>query len=198
MKKIILTAAVAALSIGCASAPKQEAPQVSAAEKRALVAEGKQVFMEFGNTLKGHLKGGLKRGGPDKALQVCNLIAPSVAADISKKYGVEVGRTSLKLRNPDNAPDAWEKSVLLKFEERKAAGEDVSKIAYSEVVSEGGKNYFRMMKAIPTAKKPCLACHGGKLKPAIAKRIDELYPDDKARGFKEGDIRGAFTLKEEI
>jgi len=196
MKKIILAAIVATLPIACATT--EEAPQVSATEKKALAAEGKEIIMEFGKTLVGHVKKGMKSGGPIKTIEVCNKVAPSVAADLSKKYGVELGRTSLKLRNPDNASDAWEKSVLLKFEERKAAGEDVKKMAYTEVVIENGKQYFRMMKAIPTAQKPCLMCHGGKVKPGIEAKLGSLYPEDKARGYKAGDIRGAFTLKQEL
>ena len=125
-------------------------------------------------------------------------IAPAVAAKLSKKYGVELGRTSLKLRNPNNAPDAWEKSVLMKFEQRKAAGEKVKTMAYKEIVMEDGKQYFRMMKAIPTAQKPCLMCHGGKVKAGIENQLSKLYPEDKARGYKAGDIRGAFSLKKEL
>jgi hypothetical protein len=49
------------------------------------------------------------------------------------------------------------------------------------------------MKAIPTAEL-CLTCHGEALDPELQATLDELYPADKARGFKEGDIRGAFTL----
>jgi len=163
-----------------------------------LKSEGKRVFMEFGGKLKGHLKGGLKSGGPTEAIAVCNEVAPSVAAELAKKYDIELGRTSLKLRNPKNAPDTWETQVLTQFEERKAKGEKVGKIAYSEIVEEDGQRYFRMMAAIPTAKKPCLACHGGSIKPAIAKKLDTLYPADMARGFKAGDIRGAFTLKRKL
>ena len=169
--------------------------QAGDADQKALSAEGKKIFMEFGKTLKGHLKGELKSGGPVAAIDVCNKVAPSVAAELSKKHGVTLSRTSLKLRNPENAPDAWEKGVLLKFEERKAAGESIKKMAYSEIVTENGKQVFRMMAALPTAKKPCLACHGGELKPAVANKIDSLYPKDEARGYKAGDIRGAFTLK---
>jgi len=106
-----------------------------------------------------------------------------------------VGRTALKLRNPDNAPDAWELRVLNQFEDRKAKGEDPKKIAFGEVVDDGGVQCFRFMKAIPTAKKPCTVCHGGNIKPEIAALLDELYPNDEARGFKEGDIRGAFSLR---
>lgn len=191
MKKIILAVMLGSL----ASVTTAHAGDV---DKKALAAEGKKIIMEFGKTLVGHVKKGMKSGGPVKTIEVCSKIAPSVAADLSQKHGVELSRTSLKLRNPDNAPDSWEKGVLMKFEERKAAGESVKTMAYTEVVSEGGKQYFRMMKAIPTAQKPCLMCHAGKIKPGVEAKLGSLYPEDKARGYKAGDIRGAFTLKKQL
>ncbi|MCW8888513.1 MAG: DUF3365 domain-containing protein, partial [Gammaproteobacteria bacterium] len=74
----------------------------------------------------------------------------------------------------------------------------VKTMAYTEVVMEDGKQYFRMMKAIPTAQKPCLMCHAGTIKPPVEAKLKSLYPDDKARGYKAGDIRGAFTLKKAL
>ena len=195
MKKLILAAVVLTLPIACTTdAPRQ----VSAGEQKALAAEGKKIFKEFGKTLVGHVKKSMKSGGPVKTITVCNEIAPAVAAKLSKKHGVELGRTSLKLRNPNNAPDAWEKNVLMKFEQRKAAGEKLKTMAFKEIVMEDGKQYFRMMKAIPTAKKPCLMCHGSKVKAEIENQLIKLYPEDKARGYKAGDIRGAFSLKKEL
>ncbi|MDH5766256.1 MAG: DUF3365 domain-containing protein [Gammaproteobacteria bacterium] len=196
MKKIILALMVTTLPVACATIEKT--PQLTDSEKQALVAEGKKIFMEFANNLVGHVKGGLKSGGPVKTIEICNRVAPAVAAELSIKHGVELARTSLKLRNPDNAPDAWEKNVLIKFEERKAAGEDIQKLAYNEIIIEDGKAYFRMMKAIPTAEKPCLMCHGEKARQDIDSKLSELYPEDKARGYKTGDIRGAFTLKKAL
>jgi hypothetical protein len=195
MKKNILLVILTTLFAACSTL---DTDRLSVAEKQALTTESKKIFMEFGQTLKGHLKEGLKSGGPVRAIDVCNQITPGVAADLAEKHGVELRRTSLKLRNPANAPDAWEKNVLIKFEKRKAAGEDVKNIAYTEVIIENGQRVFRMMKAIPTAQKPCLVCHGGKLKPSIAKKIDALYPEDMARDFKAGDIRGAFSLKKAL
>jgi hypothetical protein len=54
----------------------------------------------------------------------------------------------------------------------------------------------RYMKAIPTAAKPCLACHGAKISPEVAAKLDDIYPEDKARGYGAGDIRGAFTIRQ--
>jgi hypothetical protein len=48
------------------------------------------------------------------------------------------------------------------------------------------------MKAIPTGAV-CLTCHGTEVKPEVLTKIKELYPNDKATGYQEGDIRGAFV-----
>ena len=103
----------------------------------------------------------------------------------------------MKLRNPNNEPDAWELKVLNQFEARKAAGESPDAIAFGEVVEMDGKKQFRFMKAIGTADL-CLSCHGSDIKPDVAAKLDGFYPNDQARGFSKGDIRGAFTLKKEL
>jgi len=149
--------------------------------------------MEFGKTLKGKMQQAMKAGGPLNAIGVCNADAPGIAADMSNKKGWEVGRTSLKVRSASNAPDAWETKVLNDFEKRKAEGANPKKLEHYEVVSENGKKMFRYMKAIPTGKV-CTNCHGQNIDPAVNAKLKELYPDDKATGFKVGDIRGAFAI----
>lgn len=184
MKKLLL------LTLFCTVS----ATPVAASNLEQLASENRAVIKEFMDELKEHLMAGMKEGGPIKAIEVCNVKAPAIAMAQSKKHGWEVGRTSLKVRNPDNAPDAWEQAVLEKFEARKKAGEDPKTMEYYEVVTQDGKPAFRYMKAIPTAKKPCLVCHGTNIQPKLAEALDKLYPQDQARGFKAGDIRGAFTI----
>ncbi len=163
----------------------------------ANINEGKGIIKAFAGDLKGELKKGMKEGGPMKAVQACNTVAPHIAEAHSQMSRWDVARTSLKLRNPDNAPDAWETAVMKEFEDRKAAGEDPMKLLKAEVVEEQGRKVFRMMKAIPTAEV-CTKCHGGEIDEKMEARLDELYPEDKARGFKVGDLRGAFTLKKPL
>jgi hypothetical protein len=44
-----------------------------------------------------------------------------------------------------------------------------------------------------------LNCHGGdNVKPPIIEKLAELYPDDMARGFSEGEMRGVFTLSKQL
>jgi hypothetical protein len=159
----------------------------------ARAAAARTTSMELMKTLKAELQHGMEAGGPVNAIGVCNVRAPHIAADFSTTTGWDVGRTSLRLRNHRNAPDAWEMAVLEQFMRRKAAGEDPATMEYYEVVEMDGKQSFRYMKAIPTAEL-CLACHGKDLDPAVDAKLKALYPDDHARGYEAGDIRGAFTI----
>ncbi len=109
-----------------------------------------------------------------------------------------MGRTSLKVRNTDlDTPDAWERQVLSAFEQRQAAGEDPQTMVQAEVVETENGKAFRFMKAIPTAEV-CLACHGSAINPEVAAAIDQHYPNDQARGYSLGDIRGAFSLSKPL
>jgi len=158
------------------------------------VVASRGVAQTFGATLKEALQQAIQSGGPVNGIAVCREKAGQIAADLGQKEGMLIGRTSLKLRNPANAPDNWELAVLKQFEARKEQGESADKLEFFAVIDDDqGQKTFRYMKAIPTAGL-CLSCHGENIDPAVDAKLKELYPNDKARGFKEGELRGAFTL----
>ncbi len=161
----------------------------SMTESDPRVTESRAAVKAFGNELITQLKQALEDGGPVKAIKVCNSKAPEIAAKLSSEYDWKIGRTSLKTRNPNNNPDEWETTVLQQFEQRKQQGEDIATLEYYETTAKG----FRYMKAIPT-KGLCLTCHGDAISESVKATLVELYPEDKATGFKAGDIRGAFTV----
>jgi len=167
-----------------------------AVSNETLAAEARGITAQFADKLKGELMGAMKVDGPLKAIEVCQVSAPALASDASAN-GWTVGRTSLKVRNPNNAPDEWEKRVLEDFDAAKSNGADASKLQRFEIVEKNGARTFRIMKAIPTAEM-CLTCHGEVLKEPVKAKLAELYPQDRATGYKEGDIRGAFTLSRPI
>jgi hypothetical protein len=189
MSKTTLAGSALAIAAALAAAP------LAAAETTQEDAEqARQLIKSFATTLQGELKAAMQEGGPVNAVGVCKEKAPAIAAGLSEESGWEVGRTSLKTRNTAlNAPDAWETEVLEQFESRKANGESPKGMTYASVVdTEDGKMY-RFMQAIPT-QQVCLACHGESIALDLANALDEAYPDDQARGYSLGDIRGAFTL----
>ena len=169
------------------------ASQVCASDNSQMTAQTRDAIKALAAELKGTLQSTMKSGGPVKAISVCNEKAPELARKVSIQKGMEVGRTSLRVRNELNAPDTWELSVLEQFEQRKARGEAVKQIEYSETTLHNGSKVFRYMKAIP-ADDVCLVCHGENLAPNLSAELDKLYPNDKATGFRKGDIRGAFTV----
>jgi hypothetical protein len=164
-----------------------------ATDNQQLVNETRSAIKSLGSELKATLQSSMKSDGPVKAISVCNVQAPKLAQKVSTEKGMEVGRTSLKTRNPLNAPDPWELSVLEQFEHRKAEGEALKTIEYSEIVQHNGNKVFRYMKAIPT-DDVCLMCHGKQIPENLSAELEKLYPDDQATGFSKGDIRGAFTV----
>lgn len=185
MKKVAALMLLSACSVGLAAAD----------EVQSRAAAARPVVKEFAGVMKEAMSKAMKEGGPVNAIEVCSKQAPHIAHEHSVKSGFEIARTTLKARNPSHEPDAWEKKVLQSFEERKAKGEEVEKMEYAEVVTENGKQVFRYMKPIPTGEV-CLKCHGTEIDPAVKTKLDGLYPTDKARGYKMGDIRGAFSLKQ--
>jgi hypothetical protein len=160
-------------------------------------AQARELTKAFATRLQGELKAGLKEGGPTAAVRVCKEEAPAIAASLSEQSGWQVARTSLKTRNPENAPDEWERQVLEQFDDRQAAGQPVADMTYAAVVEQDGAETYRFMKAIPTAEV-CLACHGSDLSPDLVEALDKAYPEDQARGYELGDIRGAFTLSKPL
>jgi Protein of unknown function (DUF3365) len=160
----------------------------------AQVGQARLVVKELRENLKSQLIAAINAGGPIAAIGVCKTIAPAIADKAGLVRGLKVGRTALRVRNPANAPDTWERGVLEDFAAQIKAGADPAKLEHAETVTDAsGAATFRYMKAIPMAAEPCLTCHGAP-EPSLKAEITRLYPQDQATGFKPGDLRGAFTV----
>lgn len=180
-----------ALGVGSVAQPfpaqaEQDFTKIPQAET---VDEAHGVVKIFAGKLGGALMAAIEKDGVDAGIAVCHEKAPEIAAEVSAESGWEIGRTSLKARNPDNVPNEWESMVLEQFEGRKDAGEDIATLEYIEFTPD----MIHYMKAIPTGEM-CVMCHGKDIAPEIQAKLDKYYPDDEATGFEVGDIRGAFTL----
>lgn len=170
------------------------------ADDAALIAETKKTALGIPPKLLEMVREEMDKGGFHGAIAACNDKAPKMAAAASQQTGWAIRRVSLKNRNPKAVPDAWEKAVLEDFDRRQAAGEDPATLEKAEILAEGTdgnqRRTLRYMKALPT-QKLCVSCHGteDQLKPEVKAKLTELYPKDLATGYKEGQIRGALTVK---
>lgn len=169
------------------------------ADDAALLAEGRTIPQKMVPKLLEVLQDEILKSGHASAISVCRDKAPQMAKGLSEQTGWAIRRVSLRNRNPKAVPDAWEQAVLQDFERRLAAGEDPTKIDKGELVTVDGQKTYRYMKALPT-QDLCLDCHGktNSLAPGVEAKLKELYPDDKATGYGEKQIRGAITAKKPL
>ena len=99
---------------------------------------------------------------------------------------MRLGRTSHRLRNPDNTAPAWANQILDTYLDDPSARSPVA-----VRLPEG-----RIGHAEPIVVQPlCLVCHGESLAPDLAGEIAAAYPNDRATGFKTGDLRGIFWVE---
>jgi hypothetical protein len=190
-KTVLTVLAVAAIAIGQASARNQTE------DKAALEAEATALAKDYGASLLGVLKGAIENTGTESAVVFCNKEAPAIAEEASKRSGWKIARTSLRLRNEASAPDDYERKVMTEFVARIASGEPAASLKRADIVEQNGERIFRYVQAIPTGEL-CLSCHGSDLKPTVSTKIHALYPADQATGFRQGDMRGVFTLSKKL
>jgi hypothetical protein len=175
----------------CAAAPAPlttpEPLQVDAA-----VASARAAADTLQRELLAALTQAMSVSGPAGAISVCNEKAPQIAARISGDTSVDIGRTALRIRNPANAPDAWEKDRLADFAARLAAGKPPANM--EDYVAEQTPDGWRLRWMRPIMLQPmCTSCHGTDVSSDIGEVLSGLYPGDQATGFSPGELRGAFT-----
>jgi len=159
----------------------------------AWVDQSRQLAMQLGGQLKSELTKAIAEGGPIAAINVCYLRAPEIAAQLSQASGARVGRTALRVRNPSNAPDDLERSVLEQFATDLGSGPIDRPLEAVFEIRRGDAVERRYMRAIPTDAL-CLTCHGKTIAPDLAAAIARDYPKDQATGFEQGQLRGAFSV----
>lgn len=162
--------------------PLDKAPEPMRQEARRAIT----AFSELRTTLEGRLQQALAAGGAPAAISVCRLEAPKATATVGQSAHLEMGRTSTRLRNPQNAPRSWVRPYLARYANAPA------KEAPVEVVDLGAG---RMGVIAPIGLQPlCTTCHGdpNTMSPELLEALKTNYPHDQATGFSPGQLRGVF------
>jgi len=156
--------------------------------------EARKISNELMDTVRGLLMQEIQKGGFASAVRVCSELAQDMTNRFSTQTGHYLRRVSLRYRNPNNRPDAYETKMLQELDRlnrEKRLHEE-----YIEVVEEHGRKYFRYLKPLTVASL-CITCHGPKenIPSEVQAILKEKYPDDRATGFLVGDFRGAISVK---
>jgi len=147
-------------------------------------SRGGQILSQYKYNLQNALRSALSEDATE-AIKACQIQAPQIAEALSHN-GIRVGRTSHRLRNPDNAPPNWVKPILEAYiaspsdREPRNVSLPANRLGYAEPI---------MLQPL------CTTCHGETISKEVATRINKLYPEDRAVGFSVGDLRGIFWVE---
>ena len=164
------------------------APDVAAVREAGQLATG-----AIATKLLAELTVALANGNPAAAVEVCHLKAlPTTAQKLADLPAVTtVKRTSLRLRNPANAPDAAEQQVLDHVAQLLAQGEEMPPVLVQRIGAAASPTAWRVYRPI-VVQETCLACHGERTaqSPALRAALLSRYPRDAALGYRAGEWRG--------
>ena len=187
--KIILLMLSFAVVYGCSSSSNKKPDQK---ELQEYLEKGKAISMETLSVFQKNLKKAIKSGGIDTAINYCHSKAMFLSDSISHAKGVKVRRIAKKNRNPFNFLDEQSMPVYTKYEKLMAEGKPLKPVVI--INKKGNPVYYAPIKI---GKDVCLKCHGSIGKQVPESRVEMLkkyYPEDKALGFKKGDLRGMWEI----
>ncbi len=133
--------------------------------------------------LSGRLMSAIEKDGAAAAINVCKAEAPAIAEQVKREFGVDIGRTSFRLRNSMNPPPDWSSRF-------------VAERAESPQFAALPDNALGVLLPIKLQQN-CLLCHGPQeqLADDVKAALALHYPNDEATGFLEGDLRGWFWIE---
>lgn len=152
---------------------------VTEEDQQAMLAAKESLFKQLSQALMD----AMTSGGPADAIEVCHQKAPELAAVVSQQHGLKIGRTGVRLRNPNNSAPAWAKELT-------TAKTDTPQFV---MLDNGSAAALLPIKL----QAQCLMCHGpaDQIIPEIKAQLAKYYPEDQATGFQEGELRGWFWVE---
>lgn len=159
--------------------------------QRVIKARGREISKKTAGALKSELQAAIRSGGPENAVMFCSTRAMEITDSVSVAEQVIVQRLAKKNRNPANQLDENQsnlyKGYVLTFMNKERP---YATVGWNE---QGNPIYYYPI----TVESACLNCHGTpgqEVNPKVAEKIAELYPDDQAMNFRQGDPRGMWAI----
>ena len=166
--------------------------KLSKTEQEEYIQKGKEITKASFKELSTNLMAQMKLGGPKQAVPFCNTKAMPITLKMAEKFNVTIKRTSDKVRNTENKATERELQIIEAYKTSLENNNALSPIA--EINSDKNKRFYAPI----IIKEKCLVCHG-KPNEQLTIKTDSLiksyYPLDKATGYKNGDLRGIWSIE---
>jgi hypothetical protein len=154
---------------------------------------GDSITRKVGGVFMSKISEKYSEGGYEAAAKFCSMNAYPLTDSLAKEYKVFLKRVSNKYRNPDNKPSELEKGILEAYEYSIEQGDKLE--SNVQFIRPGDTILYNNPIRIPS--EFCLNCHGtpDQISEEVRTILQEEYPNDKATGYKVGDLRGMWSLK---
>ncbi len=163
-------------------------PKIDNATYTELTQKGNEITNLAQSVLLANVGKAMQTGGPDYAVEFCNLKASSIIDSLNRANNCEISRVSAKNRNPENnLKTAADKNLWVIFE---------NGLVNDTLLRENKKLVY--YKPIKTAMPACLKCHGvpgSDIDEATSEKLLSLYPNDLATGYHLNDFRGLWKIE---
>jgi len=180
-----------------AAAPRITFVDPATPEAAVVRQAGEAASAQVSQRLVAELTAAMGAGGPEQAVEVCHTKALPLTTEPLPGLAqvTAVKRTSLRLRNPANAPDAAERAALDRVATLIAEGRPAPALLVQKVEADGAAPEWRFYRSI-AVQAACIACHGSPEVQSSGLRtlLRERYPQDAATGYAVGDWRGLIRV----
>jgi hypothetical protein len=189
MLRLLLASSLAIASVASAAGPTRPmSPQEVPESLAPAVARGDAAIDVLRDRIYKRLNALMMQGGPVAAVGLCASEAPRLSREVGDAHGVEIGRTSFRVRNAANAPRPWAASYVAA-----AAGKKTGEVKPAVFDLGDRVGLLRPLAMMPA----CVRCHGpaDALAPELKSELSRRYPQDQGAGFAAGDLRGFFWVE---
>lgn len=158
---------------------------ITAIEKKDTIDTSTKVLKGFMKTFKPTLKAVLKDMSAPDAIEMCTHNQSVNNYSKTLPEGITLRRITSKARNEGHiAKNDLEAKTLIEMDSLK-----------KPIIKKVSNNHFQFYKPL-IVKEACLKCHGSieQIGENSLGLIKKSYPNDKATGYKVGDVRGVFLV----
>lgn len=172
----------------------KKAAELDMGTQTQLLKKGSEIAGKAQQVLLSNVSEAIKREGVPGAVAFCNLNAEQLTDSTGKSLAISsITRLSDKNRNPNNA--LHENLDRKAWEIIQAKMQDANAKEKNTILQDKNQVYY--YQAIAIGMPTCLSCHGNKesdIAMETQKILTEKYPQDKAYGYKMGDLRGMWKI----
>lgn len=158
---------------------------------KGYLPKGKKIALQTKAVLGKNLMNAIQTQGTEAALEFCSVRAIPLTDSMAIALNAKVKRVSDKNRNPNNAANEVELNYMNLVKKQLLDGETVK----PQMQKINGKHvgYYPIL-----TNQMCLQCHGKpneQVKAATLAKINAKYPNDKAMGYGENELRGIWVIE---